>query len=197
MGGPGSGNWYRWDKKSVTLEHKRLDIRLLKKQNGLKPGTLASISWSSNGESTGSIGYEIKENRMVLKYQHRKKEQDWEEVIEIVFFDQTRCHFGGYRTWFLCPKCERRVAILYGPGKYFLCRHCSNLTYESCNTNSVQRIFDKAYKLKKQLGGKSGLDYPIPEKPKGMHWKTYNRIKHEIIRLEMLGDEAMFKKWGR
>jgi hypothetical protein len=49
----------------------------------------------------------------------------------------TPCHFGGIRYWFICPLtsngvyCGRRVAKLYLFGKYFGCRHCHQLTYES------------------------------------------------------------------
>ena len=42
-----------------------------------------------------------------------------EQVDQVIPFDHTRCHFGGFRLWFLCPRCRRRVAILYGAGKYF------------------------------------------------------------------------------
>lgn len=56
--------------------------------------------------------------------------------IEIV---RTPCHFGGFRRWFLCPfpkeakQCGRRVGKLYLPpgGRYWGCRHCYNLAYES------------------------------------------------------------------
>ena len=34
MGGPGSGGWYRWDKRTTTEEIKRIDIR----GNGLSVG---------------------------------------------------------------------------------------------------------------------------------------------------------------
>jgi hypothetical protein len=44
----------------------------------------------------------------------------------------TMPHFGGVRWWFACPgqSCGRRAGKLYG-GKYYLCRHCHDLTYES------------------------------------------------------------------
>ncbi|MEA1963705.1 MAG: hypothetical protein U9O41_01050 [Candidatus Aerophobetes bacterium] len=39
----------------------------------------------------------------------------------------------GIRYWFLCPKCRKRVAVLYMPfdGPSFLCRGCHNLTYRA------------------------------------------------------------------
>jgi hypothetical protein len=45
-------------------------------------------------------------------------------------------HFGELRWWFICPNenCNKMVVKLYqAPGAdYFLCRKCSNLTYQSC-----------------------------------------------------------------
>lgn len=28
---------------------------------------------------------------------------------------RTVCHFGGQRVWFVCPRCERRAAVIYLP----------------------------------------------------------------------------------
>ena len=55
----------------------------------------------------------------------------------------TPCNFGVERPWFVCPgvvngvACGRRVAILYGPGKYSLCWHCYDLRYESQRENKM------------------------------------------------------------
>jgi hypothetical protein len=52
----------------------------------------------------------------------------------------TAQHYGGCKWWFACPlgvnettACAKRVRQLYLPpgGKYFGCRHCHALTYES------------------------------------------------------------------
>lgn len=196
MGGVNSGRHYRWDKKELTMEQKRIDIRWMKKQRYLQPGCFGKLSWTSRGKPSGSIGFKMEENKMILKYNHRSRGEDWEAVEQIIQFDKTPCNYGGYRKWFLCPKCYKRVAILYGAGKYFLCRHCHDLTYDSCNTSPLQRIFDRANKLKESLGGHAGLSYPIPDRPKGMHRTTYNRILDEIYRLENLGDQGMIDKWG-
>ncbi len=58
-----------------------------------------------------------------------------------LLFTTTKCSFGGYRWWFLCPYCNRRVGKLYTPlsTNEFECRHCHNLTYESTQTHS-QRV---------------------------------------------------------
>lgn len=44
MGGIGSGNWYRWDKRTTIEETKRIDIRYMRQQGLLKPGWSGSLS---------------------------------------------------------------------------------------------------------------------------------------------------------
>ena len=196
MAGQGSGNWWRWDAKSTTDSQDSIDIRLLKEQNCLLPGYSGSLSWSMRGKTTGPIGYNIKENSIILNYKHRSQSGEWEDVEQVISFDRTPCNYGGSRKWFLCPRCFKRVAVLYGAGKYFFCRHCYNLTYESCNICDLQRIFNKAYKLKKKLGGQAGLHKPIPDRPKGMHRSTYIRMVVEIDRLEEFGHQCIFEQFG-
>ena len=59
---------------------------------------------------------------------------------EVVRLQTTKPNFGGVRWWFSCPRlldgeeCGRRVGKLYRPpsSRYFSCRRCLDLTYESC-----------------------------------------------------------------
>ena len=41
---------------------------------------------------------------------------------------------GGVRWWMLCPECHGKFAKLYLPpdASSFMCRHCHDLTYRSC-----------------------------------------------------------------
>lgn len=172
MGGPGSGRILRWNTKSTTESQHRIDIRWLNKHGYLKPGSIGTLSWSRNGEQTGSIKYRMEDNKIILDYKHRPRGGEWEDAKQVISFDQTACNYGGFRKWFLCPRCGERVALFYGADKYFLCRHCCELTYGSCNSSPFQRTFDRANKLRKKLGGHSGLAHPIPERPKGMHHST-------------------------
>jgi hypothetical protein len=82
------------------------------------------------------------------------------------------------------------VAKLYGPGKYFLCRHCYDLRYESQREDKKTRALRKAQKIRTRLGGSANMLEPFPEKPKGMHLDTYIRLwwKHnEAHREELAG----------
>jgi hypothetical protein len=99
-------------------------------------------------------------------------------VQEPVPLSWTECNFGGERPWFVChgAGCGRRAAVLYGPGRYFLCRHCYDLRYESQREEKMRRALRRAQKIREGLGGSANMMEPFPEKPKGMHWKTYERL---------------------
>jgi hypothetical protein len=176
MGGYGSGGWSRWGSKSTTESQHRIDIRWLKKQGYLQPGKFGLLSWSRRNKETGSIGFRMEADRMVLNYRHRPHNGEWEKVEQTVSFDRTPCNYGGHRTWFLCPRCWKRVAVLYGSGKYFFCRHCCDLIYSSQQESRPYRLLRKARKIRERMGGSANLSDSFPDKPKNMHWKTYWRL---------------------
>ena len=76
-------------------------------------------------------------------------------------------------------------AILYGPGKYILCRHCYALVYESRRENSMTHALRRAQDIRERLGGSANMTKPFPEKPKGMHWRTYERLWWEHDEAQM------------
>jgi hypothetical protein len=192
MGGVGSGNWYRFDKKTTTDEGQSVDVRYLNRNGLLKPGDWFSLRWSRAGRETGSIRGVVsgdgRPEQVTLLYRHRRGlGSEWEDVREPIELAWTACNFGGERPWFLCPgaDCGRRVAVLYGPGKYFLCRHCYDLTYQSQRDNKMYRALHRAQKIRERLGGSANMMEPFPEKPKGMRWRTYDRLWWEHHEAEM------------
>jgi hypothetical protein len=192
MGGVGSGNWYRFDKKTTTGECHSVDVRYLHQKGLLTPGHWFSLRWSRAGRETGSIRCAVpgneKPERVILTYRQRSGPGgEWKDVQEPVPLDWTACNFGGERPWFVCPGegCARTVAILYGPGRYFLCRHCYGLVYESQRENGMNRALRRAQEIRERLGGNANMMKPFPEKPKGMHWQTYERLGWEHHEAEM------------
>ena len=160
MGGIGSGRHWQFG-SDATEGYRSIDVRWLKRERLLFSGISCSVTWSRAGEVTGSIKVRSEPGRIILDYRHKNGGEDWQDESYPVHLGTTPCHMGGERHWFLCPAlgCGRRVAILYG-GAIFACRHCHRL---------ADRIRDK-------LGWPGGiLEGGYWGKPKGMHWRTYER----------------------
>jgi len=165
----------RYSSKNTTSYYRQLDIRYLRREGMLRPGGWANLTWSRADEVTGSIGIRAEFDRIVLRYRHRGYDEDRKDEEYPVFLDHTHCNYGGERTWFLCPArgCSRRVAVLYG-GSIFACRHCYDLAYDSQREQPYSRALGRAQAIKVKLGGHPAGDFP--DKPKGMHWRTYDRL---------------------
>ena len=106
MGGVGSGNWYRFDKKTTTGECHSVDVRYLHREGLLKPGRWFALRWSRAERETGSIGGVVEgtepPERVILTYRHRSGPSgEWEDVREPVPLTWTACNFGGQRPWFV------------------------------------------------------------------------------------------------
>jgi hypothetical protein len=82
------------------------------------------------------------------------------------------------------------VAILYGAGRYFLCRHCYDLSYENQREDLHTRIISKAQKIRQRLGGSASLMELLPPKPKGLHWRTYSRRYLKVRTADRVGMHA-------
>jgi hypothetical protein len=179
MGGRGSGRLFRWGTATTLEEVKRIDIRYLRRQGMLVAGCRSTMSWSRGDEPTGSIGLRAEDDRLVLNYRVREHDDDWTSVTQAIWLERTPCHFGGERAWLLCPRCGRRVAVLCGLSTYFWCRHCYQLPYGSQRESYSDRMMRKARKIRARLDADNNLMEPIYEKPKGMHWQTFERLCEE------------------
>ena len=71
------------------------------------------------------------------------------------------------------------MAVLYAPGRYFACRDCGGLSYATQSEGAGDRASTKAGKLRKRMGWQAGILNGEGCKPKGMHWKTYFRLKSQ------------------
>jgi hypothetical protein len=120
----------------------------------------------------------------------------WQDVAETVRVVRTPCRFGGARPYFICPgvvngvTCRRRVAKLYGAGRYFLCRHCCRLAYASQSEGVWDRALRRADKIRQRLGVEPGMKASFPPKPKGMWRRTYERLREQAFEAETMADDA-------
>ena len=195
MGGFGSGR--RSGSGRDKVEYSRsIDVNRLHKAGCLTPGWTRSWQWTQDGEKVASINLRAEPDRMHLSYRVRIAGGDWESIEEPVRIVRIACHFGGARPYFICPgvvngiACERRVAKLHGPGRYFLCRRCYRLAHASQSEGTWDRRLRRANKIKQRMGGDPGMAAPFPPKPKGMWRRTYDRLREEAFDAEMRADEA-------
>jgi hypothetical protein len=65
---------------------------------------------------------------------------------------------------------------LDGAGRLFACRECYRLVYASQQAVPRDRNLAQARKIRERLGGDANVLNPLPPKPFGMHWRTYDRF---------------------
>jgi hypothetical protein len=155
-----------------------IDVRLWHRQGLLRSGQTFSCSWSPGQD--GSISVRTEASAVVLSFRARDwGAEEWKAVNQRVPIAWTACHFGRHRPWFCCTRCGRRVAKVFHAGNaLFACRHCYGLGYESQLESVRLRGLGKARKIRMKMGGDGNILADFPQKPKGLHWRTYARLRH-------------------
>ena len=196
MGGYGSG---RTAYKMKTGDMRSLDVNKMHRSGVFNVGQVGGWQWLEDGEKVASIGYTMEAHGIRLRYTSDSYWHGKEDMSYVVPIIRRPCRFGGTRPYFRCPGvvngrfCGRTVAKLYG-GRYFLCRHCHNLAYYSQSEEPRDRLLRKANKKRVALGGEPGTASWLPERPKGMWHRTYEREIEAIEKSEQLAD-AHFMVW--
>ena len=152
MGGPGSGSWYRWDKREYLDDNISVDIRRWKRDGLLWSGNSFGWKWTVNDEVSSSIRIRVEDQSVILVYRQRVCGGDWRDIEERIYLTYTDCNYGGSRVWFLCPSCGRRGAKLFSRVPYFVCRQCCGLSYQSQAETRDDRAMRTARKIRQKLG---------------------------------------------
>ncbi len=154
MGGSGSSRWVGF-------------------RRGRQIHECASVRIESGHRVLAEIPRERSTCMMVTRFHHGREEQLAAVAI--------RQPFGGRRWYFVCPRCRRRCRALYVPfaTHALACRLCHRLTHESQRLNRYWRLNRRLDKLWHRMGGDEDDHSEWPEKPKGMHWRTFERLKSE------------------
>ena len=190
MGGFGSG---RQDGRVKTDQVANLDVRHLHRRGVLAPGKRTRWTWTIGGSDL-SVNLHAHDFCVVLQHSVEMSDGVERRVEYPITLDRTPCHFGGTRTWFRCPspRCGRRVAILY-KGRFFGCRHCLQLAYASQSERREERLDRKSDKIRRQLG----WDGDRRRKPRGMRWRTYDRLQAQYAELLGMSLEGMARRFSR
>jgi hypothetical protein len=169
--------------KNSTGYYRSIDIREFKRKGWLQAPGWRTLTWRLNGEVTATIGIWALPDQIRVRYTCRPWSGEPKQYEYPVFFDFTKCNYGGERRWFICPArgCSRRVAVLY-MSSIFACRHCLDLAYESQRESPWQRAFSKARRIREKVGCTDPMEDDFPDKPKWMHWRTYSVFMREYNR---------------
>ena len=165
-----------------------LDIRALHQAKNLREHRATFVSTWTRGNSKSSVMLNVLLGRRVLvSYTNAERQA----ILERIDIEWTPCHFGGERPWWTCPHCGRRCAIVYARGPWpFMCRLCANLTYETSQSDAYTRANCKSNKRRERLGWERGA--PFPPKPKGMHWRTWDRLFVEWSRAASVEHASLY-----
>ncbi len=200
MGGIGSGRRNQAG-KAATEDSRPLDIRKLNRSGLLQPGQSFGWQWTICGRPVSDIRIQVRVDHVLLAYKFRNhRGAEWEDVSQSIHMDRTPCHLGGTRCWWICPTCERRVAVLYSPGRHYACRHCLQLTYASQRETADDRAARQADRVRRLLGWRVGILNPRGEKPKGMQWRTFAQLtaRHDAyVDVSMTGMAERFGLMNR
>jgi hypothetical protein len=171
MGGYGSGMW-RASRRPLAETMRRIDLATLRRD---EPSLTASH-----------------------KLQVECHRRDGEVVVTIVYLiEEKRTYFGGRRLWFRCPRCDNRCRVLYGTWR-IACLRCHRLRYLSQRETKENRATRQMLKIVRRLNP----DDPepcndLPEKPLGMHWRTYDRLVERYERYNDQWELALVRRLSR
>lgn len=190
MGGPGSGNrsWRR-TRRDLVQDAIALDAGALVRTRRMVLGKAGTGRWevcTSTGNRRMTIHYDgdlrdLENATFCLRFY-----TSGIECSQHVRLTVTEQHLGGRRVWFLCPITGQRARILYLPFDQgqFASREAHGLSYRSQGESPLFRSITRAQNIRSRLGGDLSIHSPFPARPRGMHRRTYERLRVEGLKIE-------------
>jgi hypothetical protein len=177
----------------------KLDINRLVKAGFIPPlGSIATLRWSW---SDGYTGQRVATATLRVE---RLTDRLGECGIEIngrwqlVWLEASPRHYGGVQWYFICPVTKRRVSVLWMPpgARTFACRQAwgRQVAYVSQFCDRDNRAHRGKVRINARLcriGGFNPEEWDFPPKPKGMRWRTYQRLEEQFERYEAILDEGI------
>jgi hypothetical protein len=88
------------------------------------------------------------------------------------------CNYGGYRYYFKCSSCLKRMRKVYFKNRIFECRKCLNLGYRSQRLKASSRFRETKSKILAGLILQYGSEVKRPPRMwKTTYWKKLERIR--------------------
>ena len=150
---------YYFDSKTTVEQATQLNIFKLKEFGLLDGYRSSTLTWTRRlSGHKSSIGILVDTEELYAKVNYTTTDRNTDEKTDYdykISLTTTPCNFGGVRYWFICPLsingvyCGRRTGTLYlaSGGKYFGCRHCYDLSYESRNESRLGRFGNIGYAI--------------------------------------------------
>lgn len=194
---PSYSRWMAGMQRCFVEDGLKLSVHRMAKQVHRTPGS--SIAgrwiWRRGEEISSSLMYSVivdnaRYARLELKYSI-----DGDPIEQTITLVSEPCPFGGARWFAYCPRTSQRVAKLYLPpgSRRFLSRQAFRIHYRSQSETFVDRVARRQRKLLQRLD----TDYPdVLPKPKGMHWRTYERLASEIEHCENIWAAEAIRRFG-
>jgi len=199
MGGPGSGEWPRTNVNRSTDSVPKLSVTALLQAVNLEyAGNTGRASWKFHGQVVAAFYLLFDGARVWFRSEPGGWSIDEERSGQSIEFASTSCYFGGKRKWFICPNCDKRVAVLYLTAQRWSCRKCGRIRYSSQQESKDARLTRRLSKARRRLGASSNLWAPPGKRPKGMHWKTFINLLNleRQLRTEWLQRVAAIERAG-
>lgn len=89
-----------------------------------------------------------------------------------IIIERQSCNYGGIRYFFHCPKCNRRMRILYCIKGFFACRKCLNLGYFTQTLNPTDRYMMMGHKYSEKIRLLGGSSYTKPPRMKRVKYNA-------------------------
>lgn len=181
MGGYGSGRRLYCGAKPSTDDGYRLDVRWLARHGYLAPADqvrTSVVAWHVRGRTVADVITQHDGDADTLAIVHGADLR--RQVFRI---ERTPCTYGGDRPWLVCHGCGHRRAVLYLYAGWIACRRCQRMNYATTRMSVVDRLGHRADRLRRRLDPNAErAGWPVPDRPRGMHWTTYLRIALELDR---------------
>jgi len=124
-------------------------IAKLGREQWLRPGTrwICVLTWPWGGEYSFDVECHTSEKGLFLlaRYAIQRGEGQSVSLTEHIDLERESSKVGGWRWWFLCPRCQTRRRVLFIPPGHdrFACRVCHDLRYRASMRSWRMRCWRK------------------------------------------------------
>jgi hypothetical protein len=195
MGSSSSGR-YRTRNRGTVDAALRLDLRVMRRQGFLVPGTVTSgvQRWTrvATGEESGAVNVTVNLTDPERGFVVIRFTLDGDLSEQEIRLASLPMRYGGRRYYFICPKHGRRCEVMPVVGGVFASRQAGRLNYQSQSNAPLDRMQAKAWALEKRL-------WPGRGKP-GPRGRNRERLLAEWERADTAFETGfaatMMHRWG-